>query len=115
MYHRLKTLRKTLGMSQVDFAERMGLSQSTLAMLESGKRKFNEKHLKLVCSAFGVREQWMRAGEGEMFAASPYEGEFLSIFSELRPETQRYLLNMARELVETQNSLLEGASIPKDN
>ncbi len=115
MYHRLKTLRKTLQMNQSDFAKRLGLSQSTLAMLELGKRNFNEKHLKLVCSAFGVREQWMRAGEGDMFAASPYEGEVLSLFGELRPEAQRYLLTMARELVEAQNSLLESPSTQKDN
>lgn len=115
MHHRLRTLRKELGLNQADFAKRIGLSQSTLAMLEAGKRNFNEKHLKLVCSAFGVQERWLRAGEGEMFAASPFEGEFLSLFGELRPESQRYLLTMARELVEAQNSLLKTASIPKDN
>lgn len=115
MYHRLRTLRKAMGMNQSEFAARLGMSQSSIAMLETEKRKFNEKHLKLVCSTFGVRDQWLRNGEGEMFAASPYESEFLSIFSELRPETQQYLLAMARELVETQNRLLEGASIDKDN
>lgn len=115
MYHRLKILRKELGFNQAEFSKRLGLSQSTLAMLELGKRNFNEKHLKLVCSAFGVREPWMRAGEGDMFAASPYEGEVLSLFGELRPEAQRYLLTMARELVAAQNSLLESASTKKDN
>lgn len=115
MYHRLKTLRKELGSNQADFAKRIGLSQSTLAMLESGKRTFNEKHVKLVCAAFGVREEWLRTGAGEMFATSPFEGEFLALFGELRPESQRYLLTMARELVEAQNSLLKAASIHKDN
>lgn len=115
MYHRLRALRKTLEMNQADFAKRLGLSQSTLAMLELGKRNFNEKHLKLVCSAFGVREGWLRGGEGDMFAASPYEEEVLSLFGELRPEAQRYLLTMARELVAAQNGLLRGPSTHKDN
>lgn len=115
MYHRLKTVRKTLGMTQADFAKRMGLSQSSLAMLEQGKRSVNEKHLKLLSSAFGVREQWLRTGEGEMFGSSPYADEFFSLFSELRPESQRYLLTMARELVDTQNSLLSSPSVQKDN
>ncbi len=111
MYHRLKQLRKALNMTQAEFAKRIGLGQSSLAMLEQGKRNLNEKHVKLVCSAFGVREQWLRSGEGEMFASSPYEGEFLSLFAELRPEAQKYLLFMARKLVETQDRLLQGPSV----
>jgi len=110
MYHRLKSLRKALNMTQADFAKRIGLGQSSLAMLEQGKRNLNEKHLKLICSAFGVRERWLRTGEGEMFASSPYQEEFLSLFAELRPESQQYLLLMARELAATQDRLLKGSS-----
>lgn len=115
MYHRLRTLRKELGLNQAEFAKRIGLSQSSLAMLELGKRNFNEKHLKLVCSTFGVQERWLRAGEGEMFNASPFVGEFLSLFGELSPEAQRYLLTMARELAAAQDGLLKPASTHKDN
>lgn len=114
MYHRVRTLRKELGLNQAEFAKRIGLSQSTLAMLETGKRTFNEKHLKLVCATFGVQEGWLRTGEGEMFADSPYEGEFLSLFGELRPEAQRYLLTMARELVAAQDRVLPPPSTHKD-
>ncbi len=110
MYHRLKELRKALDLTQVEFAQRIGFVQSSLAMLEQGKRNLNEMHIKLICAAFGVREQWLRTGEGEMFVTSPYEGEFLDLFSELRPESQQYLLFVARKLVDTQNRLLEGPS-----
>lgn len=110
MHHRLKELRKALDLTQAEFARRIGLGQSSLAMLEQGKRALNEKHIKLICSAFGAREQWLRAGEGEMFASSPYEGEFLGLFAELRPESQQYLLFVARKLVETQNRLLQDPS-----
>lgn len=115
MYHRLRTLRKAMGMNQSEFAARMGMSQSSIAMLETGKRNLNEKHIKLICSIFGAREQWLRAGEGEMFAASPFEGEVLALFGELRPEAQEYLLAMARRLVDAQNSFPEPPSDHKDN
>lgn len=115
MNHRLKTLRKTLGLNQTEFAKRLGLSQSTLAMLELGKRNINEKHIKLICSAYGCQDRWLRTGEGEMFEDSPYEGEFFSLFGELRPEAQRYLLTMARELVGAQEQLLKNPSTHKDN
>ncbi len=43
-----------------------------------------------------------------MFFASPYEKEFTDIFTHLAPETQQYLLLMARELLHTQERLLKG-------
>lgn len=107
MYHRLKALRKALGLNQQEFSRRLGLSQSTLAMMEVGKRNLNEKHIKLICSYFKVNECWLRTGEGEMFGASPHESEFLSIFEALRPETQQYLLDMARGLLATEKKLLD--------
>lgn len=110
MYHRLKEVRKRLGMNQVDFSKRLGLSQSTLAMLEVGKRSFNDKHVKLVCSTYGVSEHWLRTGEGEMFGSSPYEKEIFEILDGLRPESQQYLLNMARELMRFQSQLQTGPS-----
>ena len=42
-----------------------------------------------------------------MFLDSPYEKEFMEIFNCLVPETQRFLLLMARELLKTQRKLLD--------
>lgn len=107
MYHRIKEIRKALNISQTEFAKKIGLSQATLAMIEVGKRTFNDKHIKLICSTFNVNENWLRTGEGEMFNSSPYEQEFVEIFSTLQPETQQCLLNIAKELLENQRKLLE--------
>ena len=41
-----------------------------------------------------------------MFFSSPYEKEFTDIFGHLTPETQQYLLLMAKELLNTQQKLL---------
>lgn len=106
MYNRIKDIRKALNLNQQDFANSLGLSQSTLAMIEVGKRNFSDKHIKLICSEFGISEHWIRTGQGKMFNSSPYEKEFLNIFDELTPDTQQYLLLMAKELLSTQNKLL---------
>lgn len=46
-----------------------------------------------------------------MFNSSPYEKEFTTIFGHLTPETQKYLLLMAKELLNTQQKLLKPQNI----
>lgn len=105
MYHRIKEIRQQLHINQTDFAKRLGLSQSTLAMMEVGKRRLGEKHIKLICSVFQVNEEWLRTGQGEIFRSSPYEKEFLDIFEQLEPENQQFLLSVARQLLQTQQAM----------
>ena len=78
MHNRIKEIRKALNINQIDFAKQIGLSQSTLAMIEVGKRNFSDKHIKLICSTFNISEHWIRTGEGSMFSCSPYEKELIS-------------------------------------
>lgn len=106
MIHRLKKIRKTLGLNQTDFAKHLGITQTAYSMIENGNRPLADKYIKVICSAFHINENWLLRGEEEMFLASPYEGEFTRIFSSLTPDTQQYLLLMARELLNVQQKLL---------
>lgn len=67
MNKRLAALRKSLGMNQKDFAYSLSLGQSTLAMIETGKRELTERNIKLICSLYKVSYQWLVNGKGEMF------------------------------------------------
>lgn len=67
MNKRLAVLRKSLGMNQKDFAYSLSLGQSTLAMIETGKRELTERNIKLICSLYKVSYQWLVNGKGEMF------------------------------------------------
>ncbi|WP_229386629.1 helix-turn-helix transcriptional regulator [Lysinibacillus sphaericus] len=96
MYNRIKEIRNSLKMNQTEFAQHLGLSQSTLAMIEVGKRKFSDKHIKIICSTFNINENWLRTGEGEMFNSSLYEKELIDVFDNLNPETQQYLIVMVK-------------------
>lgn len=106
LIHRLKNIRKALGLNQTDFAKHLGITQTAYSMIESGNRPLADKYVKVICSTFNVNETWFLTGEGEMFASSPYEKEFTAIFGHLTPETQQYLLLMAKELLRTQQKLL---------
>lgn len=106
MIHRLKKVRKTLGYNQTDFARYLGITQTAYSMIESGRRPLADKYIKVICSTFSINENWLLTGEGEIFFASPYEKEFTQIFIRLTPVTQQYLLLMAKELLNTQEKLL---------
>lgn len=106
MVQRLKELRKALGFNQTDFAEHLGITQTSYSMIENGYRPLANKYIKVICSTFNVNETWFQTGEGDMFLSSPYEKEFIEIFSHLAPETQQYLHLMAKELLKTQQKLL---------
>lgn len=105
MRDRIRAARKALGMNQTDFAEKLGLTQTSLSMIESGST-ITDKNVKLICTTFNINERWLRTGEGEMFSSSPHEKEFQQIFDELTPDTQQYLLLMAKELLKVQQKLL---------
>lgn len=100
-------------MNQQEFATHLGLSQSTIAMIEVGKRAFSDKHIKAICAIFNIDEEWLRTGQGEMFNYLLYEHELIEIFENLSPATQQYLLVVAKELLATQKKLLDKKS-PED-
>jgi transcriptional regulator with XRE-family HTH domain len=106
MRDRIREARKALGLNQEDFARQIGLTQTSLSMLEMGNNKVTDKNVKLICVTFNVNEQWLRTGKGPMFNSSPYVKEISDIMENLTPETQQYLLLMAQGLLDVQEKLL---------
>jgi transcriptional regulator with XRE-family HTH domain len=107
MHKRIKNARKALKLNQTEFARQVGLTQTALSMIEIGKSKLTKKNIKLICVIYNISEHWLETGEGDMFSASPYEKEFREIFSSLMPDTQQYLVLMARELLNTQRKIVD--------
>jgi transcriptional regulator with XRE-family HTH domain len=102
---RIRQVRKTLGLKQGEFASRIGLTQTSLSMIELEKVALTDKNIKLICVTFAVNEGWLRTGKGEMFSSiSPYEKELLDIFGKLTEDTQGFILEMARNLLKRQEN-----------
>ena len=100
---RIRYIRKTLGLKQGDFARQIGLTQTSLSMIELNKAVLTDKNIKLICVTFAVDEIWLRSGKGEMFGpSSPYEKELLDVFGKLTADTQEFILEMARNLLKRQ-------------
>lgn len=67
MNKRIKELRQTLNLSQDEFAQAIGLSKSGISALESGTRKVNGKHIRMLEITYNVNPQWILTGEGDIF------------------------------------------------
>lgn len=67
---RIKKIRKTLYLTQADFANKLNLRQATIGMYENGVRNVNERTIQQICSIFNINENWLRYGNGEMFKRS---------------------------------------------
>ena len=106
MNDRIRTLRKTLGLNQREFAARIGLKQSAVSYLEKSGSTVTDQNIKAICAQFGVDENWLRTGQGAMFLRREKEKkELLSLFDQLSPPLQDYLLKAVRDLLKTQEKL----------
>jgi len=105
---RIRLIRKTLGLKQAEFARRIGLTQTSLSMIERENATLTDKNIKLICATFAVNEKWLKTGKGEMFGpVSPYEKELLEVFGKLTDNTQGFILEMAQNLLNRQEKSAE--------
>lgn len=73
---RIRHLRKdVLDMSQRQFADALGMAQTSISALESPGGGVSERFIKTVCTMFNVSENWLRTGEGPVYN----EGEAFSL------------------------------------
>jgi len=100
---RIRLVRKEIGLNQGEFAGKIGLTQTSMSMIEAGKAPLTDKNIKLICATFTVDENWLKTGKGEMFGTeSPYEKELLETFNKLTADTQEFILDMAKNLLKRQ-------------
>lgn len=59
---RIKEVRQELGMSQQAFADRIGLAQMYVSMLERGARKPSQVAIIAIAAKFDLDENWLRTG-----------------------------------------------------
>ena len=111
MEERLKELRKTLNLTQQEFADKIGVKRNTIAQYESGRNAPIDAVVTLICRTYGVNETWLRTGEGEMFVPrdrSDAIAQEVSRFMANHPDSFRErLISLLIRLDEKQWEVLE--------
>lgn len=119
MNTRIEYIRKNAGLTQEQFADKIGLSRNYLWMLESGSRVPSDRTIKDICREFSVDETWLRTGEGEPFRepevdaqlaaflaeitdgdSEDFRKRFVSMLARLRPDQWFLLEDMAKNLIQ---------------
>lgn len=64
---RILYLRKSLGLTQTQFGERICVKGNTVTTYETGVREPSKSVFTHICRVFNINEHWLRTGEGAMF------------------------------------------------
>ncbi|MDE6997449.1 MAG: helix-turn-helix domain-containing protein [Oscillospiraceae bacterium] len=115
---RIKKLRKSLDLTQAEFATRLGVKRNTVATYEMGRSQPSDAAIMLICREFNVNEEWLRTGRGEMFLELSRDDEiaafvgdvlqnkpndfrkrFIAMLSRLNSSDWEVLEKMARQMV----------------
>lgn len=72
MKDRIRQIRKDTNLNMEQFADRLGVTTSTVSMIESGKRNPSAPTIRAICREFHVNEEWLLNGNGDMYVANRF-------------------------------------------
>lgn len=102
MNERIKLLRKTLKLTQQEFADKLNIKRGAVANYEVGRNQPIDAVISLICKTYNVNEDWLRHGKGEMFL--PVEDEVGEIVSKLVDESNPFY-DLIIDIMHTFNNL----------
>lgn len=82
MNNRVKELRKSLGLTQNEFADKINMSRSNFGSIETGRVNLTDRVINDICKAFSVNKSWLTSGEGEMYEIIDSDEQFHRILGE---------------------------------
>ena len=105
MKDRLKQLRKTLDLTQQQFADKIGIKRNSYANYETGRNTPIDAILISICREFGVNEDWLRTGEGEMFEQLTEKEKLMKYTALLLKDTDSTIASAIQALIITYEQL----------
>lgn len=119
---RIKKCRRVLGLSQADFANKIGISRITLARYESGERQPDAGVLLQISRIFKISIDWLLTGQGEMFIKQEERNEAQELLDELErirrdygEEHYRRAIKLAKKLLQDIQTFSESSTKKKAN
>lgn len=100
---RIRTIRNMNKINQVDFSNRIGISQATLSELEQDKYKPSIETILSIVSEFAVDIEWILVGEKGfedkafgLISVNGKEAELLLLFEKLKGADQEEILEFIK-------------------
>lgn len=83
MNTRLKEVRISQNLTQVEFAERLSLTSNFISLLEKGVKLPSDRTINDICNKFHIDEDWLRTGEGNMYVARTRNQEIADFMNDV--------------------------------
>ena len=99
MVERLKKLRAESGMTQDEFAKKLGVSTSIVKSWETGRRNPSSSSIYLIANLFHVRSDWLKTGNEPMRYPDGTENEEAEIIDELLTDLDNPLYKTVRTIM----------------
>lgn len=111
MNERIKYLRKEiLHLSMEEFGDRIHISKAAISRAEAGLNGISNQTIDLICREYGVREEWLRTGSGDIFVKKTIEDELTDLAEKVMADTpdsfRRRFVTMLAKLTDDQWKLL---------
>lgn len=107
---RVRELRKTLGLTLERFGDPLGVKKAAISNIENGSRNLTDQMIASICREYGVNEEWLRSGNGEMFVPMDRDEQISKFAGELIKEDDSFkkrLIEAFSKLNEKEWELLE--------
>lgn len=107
MTERIKAIRRAVGCTQQEFADRLGLKRNTIATYEIGKAVPSDRTISDICREFRVSEVWLRTGEGEPFLRQTEAEQLAEITTRMELDQDDPFISMITSAVKSYYKLSE--------
>ena len=94
---RIKDIRKSAGLTQQRFADRIGLKRNTVGNYEINLITPSDRTIADICREFNVSEVWLRTGEGDPYIKLDDDAEFMQVCEEINLSDD----NLVRQIIKT--------------
>ena len=101
MKERIKAIRTHYGLTQQEFANKLGLKRNSVANYEIGRNTPLDPIITSICREFNVNEVWLRTGEGgqdNMFTKISDEDDYSICLAKLTTEENEIIRNTVKYL-----------------
>ena len=100
MKNRIKEIRKSLKLTQQEFAEKINLSRSAYGNIELGLTNLTDRNIDLIFKIYNVNENWLRTGEGKMFSELTSDEEFAYLVGVFSANNDEYKKRIIKSMLE---------------
>ena len=93
-----------------EFGDRIHISKAAISRAEAGLNGISNQTIDLICREYGVREEWLRTGSGDIFVKKTIEDELTDLAEKVMADTpdsfRRRFVTMLAKLTDDQWKLL---------